>query len=889
MSATAAAAESSKAATPPSMAELENIWGSGGFDTEKATKEDRDLYLKFKLWQYGESNYNMQDIDLWEQYQEDFQGWAEKYFKDANTHTTRNLRSTLRTYGVWVNRSRERGLPRALYDVLQEEDQHEWTMEEIEDHIKTQGKFKSRKIAYIIESGGKSIKFGSIQSPSSTEPTMELPIHPTIPTPRDPARDITNLAKLYTGIKQKYGGQDDNFDYHLTIFENNCSQVGIQDESMKAKAYSIMLKGQALDHFFTNLRNSDSGTTTFPDLCHATRNYFETTEYRRSQLNKWNATTLRTVITDSKNVGKSMKDCLQLLVAELRHIQPSLDSALRTDLFLHSKLITACQETQACQYACFKPSDTLSGLINDLQSSIDTYEKTHPPEPSAFFTDRRFHRNPSSSQHRFPNRRFPRSNPIKKRCFVCKKENCWSTKHTEEEREESKKRFRKNLDQRFGQYITEYEGEEEQYDDDEIELINAFFIGHDGDSEAEQFFTTTVNSLSNQAFQHVLTRSIPTSDSSPDPFAYATSSRYTSDKFYGIMVDTGASKVSTAGWGQYLAYKKAVDMDATIDDSTAGAINVQFGIGSTPSVGSLTVNSPVGIVEFHIVKADTPFLLCLSDMDNLQVYYNNLKNVIVMPSMTVPVTRQFGHPFVLWGKNLQQFIISSLSQNPCYLTSTELSRLHRRFGHPSIERLHTLLKRAGHDVEKKAIEKLTKFCSFCQKYGKSPGRFKFRLADDTLDFNHSIYVDIMYIDGMPIIHVIDEATRFSAARFLRNVSAKTTWETLRICWIDTYLGPPDYIVHDAGKNFTSKEFRQHASSLAVTTKCVPVEAHWSIGLVERAHTTLRRAYQIVKEELGDTTSKEPCLQMAVKAMNDTAGPDGLVPTLLVFGAYPRMS
>ncbi len=29
--------------------------------------------------------------------------------------------------------------------------------------------------------------------------------------------------------------------------------------------------------------------------------------------------------------------------------------------------------------------------------------------------------------------------------------------------------------------------------------------------------------------------------------------------------------------------------------------------------------------------------------------------------------------------------------------------------------------------------------------------------------------------------------------------------------------------------------------------------------------------------------------MAVKAVNDTAGPDGLVPTLLVFGTYPRMT
>jgi hypothetical protein len=29
--------------------------------------------------------------------------------------------------------------------------------------------------------------------------------------------------------------------------------------------------------------------------------------------------------------------------------------------------------------------------------------------------------------------------------------------------------------------------------------------------------------------------------------------------------------------------------------------------------------------------------------------------------------------------------------------------------------------------------------------------------------------------------------------------------------------------------------------------------------------------------------------MAIKAVNDTAGPDGLVPTLLVYGAYLRMS
>jgi hypothetical protein len=120
-----------------------------------------------------------------------------------------------------------------------------------------------------------------------------------------------------------------------------------------------------------------------------------------------------------------------------------------------------------------------------------------------------------------------------------------------------------------------------------------------------------------------------------------------------------------------------------------------------------------------------------------------------------------------------------------------------------------------------------------------------------------------------------------------NISAKHTWDKLRECWIDTYLGPPDHIAHDAGKNFVSKEFQQYARTVGTVTKSVPVEAHQSIGIVERYHGPVRRAYQIVSEELPDL-DRDAALQMAFKAINDTAGPDGIVPTLLVFGAYPRL-
>ena len=53
--------------------------------------------------------------------------------------------------------------------------------------------------------------------------------------------------------------------------------------------------------------------------------------------------------------------------------------------------------------------------------------------------------------------------------------------------------------------------------------------------------------------------------------------------------------------------------------------------------------------------------------------------------------------------------------------------------------------------------------------------------------------------------------------------------------------------------------------------------YWSIGLVKQVYLALQRAYQIITDEYKDT-QKELALQMAVKTVNDTAGPDGLVPT-----------
>jgi hypothetical protein len=97
-------------------------------------------------------------------------------------------------------------------------------------------------------------------------------------------------------------------------------------------------------------------------------------------------------------------------------------------------------------------------------------------------------------------------------------------------------------------------------------------------------------------------------------------------------------------------------------------------------------------------------------------------------------------------------------------------------------------------------------------------------------------------------------------------------------------------VHDARKNFTVTEFKQLIFLMLIKVKKVLVKAYNSVGLVKRYYALLRYAYKIIKEELKNKhINKKMILQMAVKAVNDSVGPDGIVLILLVFSLYLRIT
>ena len=735
-------------------------------------------------------------------------------------------------------------------------------------------------------------------------------------TNADIRRAMVDLIKSYNNDRDKYSG--DKYDFmtqKIVYFKTYAQTVGLAGYDY-AQAFPMMLTGMAREFYFYALAGRD---LSFEDMADLTQRHFETPESCQEYLREWTTTTLQSTI--QQNPTKSKIECFEEMTQKLRRCQCGLAANMQDEDTLRRQILLACSDIRECEMAIMKPASTLEGVCADIRNAINTRaamthaqyvvgHDAYEEEEEQFWTDRTYgrarpnHRNfsgqganryrPQTGSYRPQTGSGRRDLPHRKRdkeCYVCGKKGCWSTKHTTEERQRAYERYKTRA------YITQ--------DDPTYEAFEAFLCDFEGlgvndgeDMDKEQAAGTTqyytefsgeidpyeaVTTLNDQVIYHAITKHDPFGekqddrDNWPNVEEVFMLQHYDEQTFQGILPDTGASGMSTAGQGQAKALIRRMP---NTEHSTEGGSTIRFGKGSTTTVGTITVDTPIGRITFHVVPTMTPFLLSLNDMNRMNVYLNNVKGELVQGNKTIRTITKWGH----------QWMMLELQQTAawCNLTEPELRTLHRRFGHPSAKRLHDLLERNEMDFDNETFEKISKHCHQCQIQSRGPGRFRFRLQEEDIQFNAEIIVDIMYLDSKPVLHVVDTATSFQAARFLRNMSSKATWEALRACWIDVYIGPPEKIVHDAGTNFHGIEFQQLANSMDITVKEVPIEAHHSIGKVERYHAPLARAYAIIKEETQDT-SLEYVLQSAIKAVNDSIGPKGLVPTLLVFGTYPRMT
>jgi len=304
----------------------------------------------------------------------------------------------------------------------------------------------------------------------------------------------------------------------LNIFYNLCTKAGAQ-ESQYAIAFDTMLKGKAQSFYYQHLAQKD---LPFDVMVTRMRTYFHTPENHQLFLNEWRTTMLKDII--ATNPEKNLAECLEIVIERLqRTYQGLVQNFGSSEGSLAGQLVSACQGVPACVHALIRPATTFEGVASDLRSAVglwmrcnsndrshqftSQYDELEHHDSDTFYTDRRYNQNrtqrnnyrqndhrrenqndyrrENQNDHRRKNqneyRRWNQNRRQNKKCFVCGKQNCWSTRHSIEERERSRRRFRTyvqdhDIDPDYDTFLAGFEGidhsghiEDSDDDKDDIE------------------------------------------------------------------------------------------------------------------------------------------------------------------------------------------------------------------------------------------------------------------------------------------------------------------------------------------------------------------------------------------------------------------------------------
>ncbi|OHW98906.1 hypothetical protein CSPAE12_02415, partial [Colletotrichum incanum] len=104
--------------------------------------------------------------------------------------------------------------------------------------------------------------------------------------------------------------------------------------------------------------------------------------------------------------------------------------------------------------------------------------------------------------------------------------------------------------------------------------------------------------------------------------------------------ETIALVITIAGVNSYVTITYAVTLikkplqplpltNTLLKSSKAGRANICFSNRERILLsGTIVVPTPFRPINFYVVPINTPFLLCLTDIDRIRIFFNNLTNII---------------------------------------------------------------------------------------------------------------------------------------------------------------------------------------------------------------------------------------------------------------------
>jgi len=210
-------------------------------------------------------------------------------------------------------------------------------------------------------------------------------------------------------------------------------------------------------------------------------------------------------------------------------------------------------------------------------------------------------------------------------------------------------------------------------------------------------------------------------------------------------------------------------------------------------------------------------------------------------------------------------------------------KLHRQFGHASESKLLKLIKES-HVEDKQfnaCVKEVCESCDICRKFKAPPLKPTVSLPIATR-FNQVVCLDLKeYVKNKVwIMHMIDAATRYTAARLITTKKKEVIATKLFEMWI-SYFGKPKTLMSDNGGEFANSLYTEVSQKLGINMVMPPAESPFSNGIVERHNKILFETMMKTKEDAA--CDADVALAWACSAKNALQNHGGYSPNQLVFG------
>ncbi|KAA8493329.1 Transposon Ty1-ER2 Gag-Pol polyprotein [Porphyridium purpureum] len=686
-------------------------------------------------------------------------------------------------------------------------------------------------------------------------------------TEREDQTAARELIKMYLHVDKKYAGDiEEDLSVFVEDYNDNCDAQGASAE-VRVRMLHVLFKGAARSYYRAHIKPVARSVTEVEQMMRA---HFFTQDRKDHALERWNKLTLRGMQEES---GEGAADAFKKLVTRARLLQKDLPTEYGSDTILCDRIRSAVKDEAWARLLTINPARSSHELEERINVAIASGYGQQEAHVSTYYNRRYEYR-----------KRPMKCNPVKNgkrmQCHGCGSE--WhmlnQCKNLKPERMTLILEVLENKFSRIGQSALH---DREPVCDEQDETEGNIDVGFVVESVENVVAANSEDEIEDAEILLVAR------DAHMALACAGNSGKGRS--FFGFCLDSGAPK-SVVGCAQLEAYRRVTRHRP--EKVGVSELNFRFGDMRAPGLGIHRVRVTFGDVmvehNVHEVDVNVPMLLGLDFMRKHQVKvdHGTQKASAASSGKNVELLERDGHLY--------------LPTVDVLFTEPEAHKLHRHFGHASNEKIIQLSRkaqpeRAEQDFTRlrKMLEKIKSECTICEDSEQAPLRPAVAPSwPDEIRFNHEILVDVFFVDRggvarkQPVLQIVCKDTKFTAATFLSGSTADAASEALIREWVCHY-GLPHKARIDNGSEFMLMTFATTLMSMGVTMVGIGVECHWALGSGERQHAPLRLLYDRIRQDqvqLGE----EMALSLAVKCMNDLMGPDGFVPSYLVFGCVPRI-